>query len=356
MATNKAPIHATLTTVLIYYDGPQLIHLKSIVGNNMVAVAVDHKDSANMYFGCEVRDKDFARYLDGKVDLKYLLSNAMRNRYYLFDGDKLSDDGSFIEIKPLKSGEEKQESYWPKAGLFSRSHTQNPKLETEAKGVVGQQSYNIDGKWEATDFSRFYGKMADLYALFAIFDETWDSLSSAAKSKIEQIINSKMFQGGGSYVGFYDQIYAEFARTVIAPLRLSKISYASPGQVVFDGDLRALRDIVGAIDKNEDHNKDLARKYNFIRGVLKQQKLLGRGPQSSFSSDELRQKVKHEADALAKSMGIENTFAIYEVSGKNTLIYAKIVLSIFRRLDELTEFQAEGRIAFERLDLETSTQ
>jgi len=73
---------ATYVQDLLYFDGPQLMLLRSNRKLPMLAVAVDRDDMEYGFFACEVREKEFKRYRHDKADLRYTFAHAALERYY----------------------------------------------------------------------------------------------------------------------------------------------------------------------------------------------------------------------------------------------------------------------------------
>lgn len=340
MARIENQITATVKAVLVYFDGPQLIQLESSRNNNMLAVAVHHPKSDNVFFGCETGEKQFDRYWGEKADLHYVFQNALRHQYYLFDYEDDSEREKVV-LDPLPQNDPVTEKYLPKVGIFSRSHTS--KLARN-KLPLGQREYFIDGKWAATDFSRFYNKFADLYALFAVFGENWVDLSDGKKEEVSDIVKSKMFRGGGSYVGLYDQLMDQVISSSLSTLDVKEIKYASPGKLVLSGNPEVLSDVNDAIKLMSMSKDSLGASYRKIHGILSVEKLLGERPTKKFSTPDRQRFVKTQTDHFASEMGLSDTQALYEASGRKTIVYSKIVLSIYRRLKEVYLFHEEGRI------------
>jgi hypothetical protein len=48
--------------------------------------------------------------------------------------------------------------------------------------------------------------------------------------------------------------------------------------------------------------------------------------------------------ALAEGLQVELVDEIYEACEQNTLVFAKVILSIYQRANELFKFHAEGRV------------
>jgi hypothetical protein len=56
--------------------------------------------------------------------------------------------------------------------------------------------------------------------------------------------------------------------------------------------------------------------------------------------------INHTAATLAEKMSIPNLDSIRSLVENNPLAFAKIILSLYRRLDEASRFFAQGRINF----------
>ncbi|TXM96239.1 hypothetical protein FV242_33880 [Methylobacterium sp. WL64] len=84
--------------------------------------------------------------------------------------------------------------------------------------------------------------------------------------------------------------------------------------------------------------------YKLIDKALKIEDLKKAGGDAKFSSDTKEAYVRGLTNRLAKEMGVDNPEMLFDMCGKSTTIYAKIVLSVFRRGRDLHKFYAEGRV------------
>jgi hypothetical protein len=134
----------------------------------------------------------------------------------------------------------------------------------------------------------------------------------------------------------------------ISPLEVAKIQYASPGEISLRGDKQALSDVNDILEVFDEKWNELAGSYRNIRGTLRQEKLLRAKPSAHFSSHAMQNFVRDATRNFAKAMRIERVDEIYDSCDHNALVFAKVILSIFRRANELYVFHAEGRV--QRLD------
>src|SRR6202012_4007278 len=137
MAARKK-IKAELKEVLVEYDGPQLLLLRSAKDRDMLAVAVEKEPMRQAFFTCEVRQKVLHKYFSEKVDLRFVFEQGYR--HYFFDLAE-AHQGAITAISASES-EEQSEEFWPEAGAFARVHTNPYKLVDRAEAV---RTYNIDG-------------------------------------------------------------------------------------------------------------------------------------------------------------------------------------------------------------------
>lgn len=243
-------------------------------------------------------------------------------------------------------------------GLFSRSSSHvdlwfykafNP-VKAIDHAEAAKQVFAIDGKWEASDFSRFYSKIADIYAfLYVVNRDKKNQLSQVDRGYIKHQIGGYFWKGGGSYVGFYDDIFDRV--DLYDPLDVSKIAYASPGTIELEGNKDVFGDITKLLNTLEINFGDAKSVYNNLRGMLKQQRLLGADRNAKFRSKRLGELAKEQTDQLAHLMNISGK-PIFDLCDDNIVVYSKVILSLFRRARDLFIFHAEGRV---RPELLTST-
>jgi hypothetical protein len=330
---------ATVVEELVQYDGPQLLLLANDRGRHMFAVAVRHSPMKEPFFSCEVGDRAYDRYFAGTADLHYAFQQAVGNRYYFFD---LADSGDGkVRLERATASDVESSAYWPKVGFFSRSHTTSFNLSVKASAV---RHFKIDGKWGASDFSHFHGKMSDLYALFGVIDRLDGANSATERGFIREVIKDRFWQGGGSYVGFYDSLLQRNKLLQVSPLEVAKIHYASPGELVLRGNNQALSDIADVMTAFELSTPKLHETYWSIYRSLRKEGLLSAKPTVELPSSAFRAFLLKSVRELGALMNLEKIEDIYAASDKNALVFAKVVLSIYRRANEIYSFHAEGRV------------
>lgn len=329
---------AKLLSPLVYFDGPQvaLLHARKM---HVIAVAIEKDDMEYPFFCCRVYKNNWQRYMDGKADLHFLFANAAMDSYYFFDWNQINDDG-FVDLVKATDEEASNLEYWPEKGFFSSSHTE---LVNKDPIDVTSKTFNIDGSWDANEFSSFYGKMSDVYAIFVAENR----LSTApandnVSDKIKNSVLRRLWQGGGSYSGFYNALEQNIPD--MEPLKVTRIQYASPGEIELRGQSEIFSEMLNSFANFECISRQAEAEYQFINKMLSKEKLKAASPDSTFSTDEKRDIAKGKADILMECVGLNEFNKFYEACDKNDLVYIKLVMSIYRRFKGVFNFMSEGRV------------
>ena len=332
---------AELIKTLVLFDGPQLALLRSDRDRYMLAVACKKAGYSFPFFSVEVGEDTLRRYLNERIDLNY----AMRLResfkkYYFFDWKNLKN--MRVPVVQANLAEVKDSSFYPDPGFFARTHTSEYSLGAAAKSSARQ--FQIDGSWDAGDFSRFYSKIADIYA-FALLSskELRSKVGEVDTANIKNTISHQAWKGGGSYVSFYSQLFASVHSLV--PLNISKIQYESPGYIELTGGEDSLADLTGIVYLFDMHGESLKESHDQLRGLMEREGLLGSGREKKFSGPGMEAYANKVAGMLANSLGVDDSQDLYEMCGSDTAVFCKVILSYYRRARDLHKFYAEGRVS-----------
>ena len=330
---------AYLKQTLVAFDGPQLILFQSDRGFPVLGLAVDEpSEQSYPLLLAEVKTEDFRRYLDQKVDLHYLFRFAAKRLYY-GNWATLNEQGWLSLLRP---NDEVPEAYMPGQGFWSRHHTVEYGATIFASDTLA--SFAIDGSWDASDFARFYGKFADLYAFLTVgVSELASQIPQEALQSVKRVIQSLAWRGGGSYVGFYDSMFSKVDE--LSPLRVNRIQYASPGTIELKGSPDALNHVGTVVNSFAADTGAVKEAYDFVQQVLGKEGLKAADAAAGFSTSTVEQAVRERCDVLNKGLGIDSPGHVLNLCDGKVVIYAKITLSFYRRAKELHRFHAEGRVA-----------
>jgi hypothetical protein len=329
---------AKIKQVLVFYDGPQLVLLESDRGHPMLGMAVTRGDMYYPIFAAEIIGNQIEKYLQGKVDLNFVFRTTPTNRLYFFD---MSNGDLTVDLVRASGTDRTNDSYYPEVGIFSRCHT-HPLEEEQHKGD-GRQRFLIDGIWEASDFSGFYGKISDTYALTYISENLQTvAATEADRTFLRESITEKNWQGGGSYGSFYGGLRGR-ARSR-HPLQVESIEYHSPGYIDVVGNKAALNKVIDVINRMLKEHEQISKTYTAIYRALRREGLLRADKTVGFSNPGTEKYVYDQSLLLSSSVGLPNPDAVLIACDSNKAIFAKVVLSYTRRVRDIARFYIEGRV------------
>lgn len=335
MSLHKS-VTGSVEHILVFYDGPQLVLMKNQHGENLLGYAIEKNGYKYPLFVVQMLERYLEQYLIGKVDLRFIFKKTPKSRLYFADiGAGLKD----VRLRKSKDSELSEEVF-PEAGIFSATHT-HPIAGYFSRNNE-KQRFAIDGVWEARDFSQFHGKMADTYSLLYIAQKLDVEEASVDESAfLRESIADRPWRGGGSYLSFYGGIKDE-ARSV-HPLRVAGIEYHSPGYMDVAGKREVLDEIVEAIEIAIEDQDNIRKQYAAIRKTLRSEGLLKAGSEYGFSNEAIQKYVERQALALAEGLGLPNGIHILKLCDDNVAVFAKLVLSYYRRIRGLAAFFVQGR-------------
>ena len=333
---------AHLIGPLVYFDGPQLA-LLSAGKSKLMAVAIEKEGMDYAFFCCAPYKHHLNKYMEGKADLYFLFENSAMGRYFFFDWNQLDQDRS---IKLIKASEADilNPDYWPQRGFFSTAHTESThySYRSTTSNVVSQ-AFNIDGVWDASEFSSFYGKMSDVYAIFYAKNRMLNSVpGDDTLRKIKDDVITRLWRGGGSYSGFYNAM--ERFLPGMNPLTVSKIQWASPGSMVFRGHEEIFSEMLSSLASYSSISRSIDEHYREIDRTLSKNKLKSASPTARIGNSDDEDSVKSRANAIMEAMGMDRNDDFIAACEGNILVYAKLAMSIHRRFKGIHTFISEGRV------------
>lgn len=323
---------------LVVYDEPHVMYLVA-KKSPILAVAIDPSAKGkDNFFAASLSARTWERYRQGTVDLRYALAYSKPRTNFTFNSSSFKN--GTVMMTPLEG--KILERYLPDSGFFSDDHTEEFNLE-RIEGEIEDHLY-IDGEWAVNEFGSFYQKYSDLY----FFSSTLEALSESQTpdrtvAAIKKSFASRPFQGGGSYVQMYDDFEHIIPRE--KRLALEGITYNSPGEVRISGSSKQLQQIEKWVNHFIARQDALNDKYRELRQYLSKRKLLTASPASYDHID--ADYLKNTSDELYRLLGLGSSGQIYAACGNHALVFAKVVLSIFRRIAGTAGYFAEGRMSFD---------
>lgn len=330
---------ATFDAVLVYMDEPQVITL--VAGKTrIVAVAIPYaNETMSMFLATSASDRDWNRYLDGTVDLRYLFTVPAVRTSYFFDLQEMKDK----KVKMTPWTGEIAERYLPLPRFFSSNHTEDYAADERASDP---EKLLIDGEWELTDFGQFQQKFSDVYVFLAA-TRNWQDMSVplSVRRHIKGAFLNRPFQGGFSYVHLFRELGENVPRA--DQLNLNKIQYASPGHVEIFGKEEIFEDLQLIIPNFLQKRIQLSKLYGDFYRYLSENHYLKMSGGEYGRGDPSERYINSTARNLASEMLSPNYDVVAHLTENNALVSAKIVLSFYRRLADAAMYFAQGRIAYQ---------
>lgn len=345
---NKPPA-AEVTQILLWYDQAEIILIKTGKLEYVLAVSSGHEDDDDgLFVGASMTLSFLADYQAGKYDLRYALSHANLRKYWTFAFDGFETK---VALAKVKKSSDIVTSSLPDSGFFSREHhaIDVVKMFTPDTSEV----FNIDGSWELGEFSRFYGQIEDLYY---IFNDVVRFNDPKTKRDTKEAISEAMdrpWRGGGSYVGFYDKIANDNAP--IAKLKVSGIKYNSPGYVEMKAKKKPFDDMISLLKVYSENYKSMRQAHNSLYRFMAANKLLKQAS-TSYANKATRESIRAHADKLDAFIPESPFVTFIEMADGNEVVAAKVLLSLFRRLDRLYQYFDEGRVKYDGIDTDASDE
>lgn len=342
MARRKNATSATLIQTLVFYDGPQLALFETSAGLKMLAAAIGEPGEQNLFFGSELPDKIFRAYKNGRVDLNFVFRYATGRRLFVFDWSSMDKENTVL-IRHATIAERETNENYPERGFFETDHTEKWEMDNVP---VDRKKYEIDGNWDAADFSKFYNKIGDIYAFLSVVEDIEsDDIGFEEKRDILDALTEPTWRGGGSYTGFYADLTSHAQS--IRPLRVSGIQYHSPGHIEVEGRSTVFTEIGDAVVRFNSNDETIRKYASAINKILDNESLKRANKDTEFSSKAVEGYVFNTSKSLAASLGLPNIESLFISCNRNTLVFSKVILSYFRRVRDLCSFQREGRVTFE---------
>ena len=340
MARHRRPRAAKYLQTLIFYDEPQLMLLSTEGDSLLIALAIEDDILQDPYLAAEISKDQYGEYLAERFDLRYLFTNPYFKAWYFFEGTQ-SNNG-WYPLYRVTGPEHLKPSVWPGHGLFARDHTE----DTQEYSVAYQanETFDIDGSWDFPEFGKFYGQYTDLYVVVhsaEIFAN--DNEPHVRKRQLQEAF-LKPWRGGGSYVSFYDSLF--YAQERQDRLRVGAIKYASPGYVDIKGNPKAFAEMRLLIESYSANSAALTKEYKDLYQFLAGLKLLKVPPEKFDRTSDLAGEVGERARNFAAQYRVFSYETFFEMSGRDHLVTAKVLLSIHRRIEKLYQFFRQGRVSF----------
>lgn len=197
----------------------------------------------------------------------------------------------------------------------------------------------IDEKWSLEDlyvFSRTYEQVYFLmYSLLPHQDEY-------IQEKIGYAYSAYPWKGGYSAVNFYNKL--KFTTPREKRPQILSMKYSSPGYIELILIVEVAVLVAGIVKAIATCIKDMNSTYNEIYKGMSERKLMRiKIEQAALELEHTNIKyIQKSTDTMVSLLGLEDIEQIHKKSGSN-LKTLKILLSLYRRVKILAEFQRSGK-------------
>lgn len=200
-------------------------------------------------------------------------------------------------------------------------------------------SIHIDGRWDLEDLYVFPRNYEQVYFLiFSLLPHEDENI----QERIKYAYSGFPWQGGYSAVNFYNNL--KYTTPKLQRPQVISIQYASPGWI----ELRLINFVAKTVEtvikSIADSILHANRVYNDIHKGLSERKLL----RIDVKKKELELEkmnmdyIESSANTMARLVGLENVAQMHEKTG-SPLKTLKILLSLYRRVRTLAEYQNKGK-------------
>jgi hypothetical protein len=198
---------------------------------------------------------------------------------------------------------------------------------------------SIDGNWDLRDLYQFPHTYTQVYAVLYVFEE---DLTTAQEMRRNHVFSRYPWRGGYSAVNFYNGLY--YTMPLQDRPQIVSMQYASPGWIDIGAYVTiamGIQQMLIAFSKAGRHLNDT---YNKIQDGVRKRKLNDiklRKKEFELEGERLKF-IKTSAEEMAKLLGFKKLEEMHKITG-NPLITLKMMLSLYRRLRILDEFEEKGK-------------
>jgi len=322
---------------LIYFDRPLLSHLTNEVGDTYIYSWVDKDENRELHFLYRINPDDLELFLLKKKPLRDLLVSSVNGLIYVIETQL--DTGT--EKIALINSENLPTNYMPSNDSF---YSEDYEKIVQTEQYVGNSKYRvlIQRDWSIRDFFQLPRLYEQIYSFLYHFKQ---ESSGYRRDDVEHTFRSQPWKGGWSTVNFY-----EYLVWLVEPplkLKITSVRYASPGWIEFRLDL----DIARALSRHiKDFQKNsLKSKYNEIYKFFRKEKMTkldGRTADEKLSNSQKQILEKYYLEFSEELLHNNQITSGVKANAPSTLLALKIMLSVYRKLRELAEFEQKGLASY----------
>jgi hypothetical protein len=332
---------ARFLQTLYEYDGPKLILLKTAGTSLLIGAAVVNDAYDQPFYCAEITLDQLNHLLDEEYGVRYLFLRPKYKMRFIIDLADL-DWSEDINLIPAPLGPETIE-YLPGRTFFASDFTEEVLIGSSIE-PRGEERILVDGNWEISDFNDLYGGFSDLYSFTDGLEKFEDPNTAAEVRRTIVRAFDKQWQGGGSYGSFYRSMRG--AQAPSERIGLSGFEYHSPGFVDLEGRADLLNSVTNVLQEFGRKQVELAKGYKDLYNYLQVNKLLSLPADRFDRRSPLAKSIEQRAAEFSEVLPASKWETLMRLAGGDQLVAAKVLLSLYRRINRLNDFQLQGRVTF----------
>lgn len=291
------------------------------------------------YLLVRVSPKYAKRYFREECDLRYLFEHCPNRKFFKVSASKAFDD----HVVAIDFEGDVAEDLLPDSQFFASSHTQVYKDFSNKYATM--ETVYIDGNWEMEDFGSFSSKYRDLYAFEESLNKLRSGNSPVSQIKAIRVAYRGSLKGGGGYVNFFRDLLDVLPAN--ERYQLSRVQYASPGNIVLQGKGDVFDGIENLISTMLKDYKKIEGRHAELRQFMSKSKVLDvENPVVNLPS-EATVRIARDARSLLEAMGMPIFDDLFELTDRSSVNTAKLAMALFRRVRAASSYFAEGRASFD---------
>lgn len=332
---------ATFFQTLYEYDGPKLVLLKTPGTSYIIGASIVNNLYDEPFYGAEISFEQLNGLAAEEYGVRFLFLRPKFKQRFIFDLADL-DEGDEINLLPLGLTPDTIK-YLPGRTLFASDFTDEVRTGGAAQPKA-EERILVDGNWEISDFNDLYGGYSDLYSFTDALEKFQDNNTPINSRKTIKTAFDKQWQGGGSYGSFYKSMRG--VQSASERLSLAGFEYHSPGFVDFEGQKELLVAVTESLKDFGERHAEIAPAYKDLYQYLQINKLLSLPADKFDTNSDLATNVAERGLEFSKILPGGRWTVLLGLADGNQLVATKVLLSLYRRLNRLNDFQLQGRVTF----------
>lgn len=342
---DKMTQDAKVIQVLLWYEKPEVVLLEGPSLTYTIAVrSGDLHSSEHTYVGGSMTARRLRDYANGKCDLRFAIGHANTRKFWKFE---LKPGQESVQMRHITRSDGELVLSLPDSGVFSRDHEDISVIKSKIPDSI--EKFSIDGGWDLGEFSQFYGQVEDVYYIMADVDRFDDPTITYDEKKVITEAFDRSWDGGGSYVAFYKNVAND--NDFHSPLRVSGIQYNSPGHVTIFAQREAFDNLMSILNYYSKNEKLCKKAYNELSSFMTYNKLKKKGAATGYVSPGVRDGVEERSRELEAHLPGISFLALTAMTQGNVVVAAKVLASIYRRVERLHRFFDEGRVSHPQIEI-----